>query len=139
MAFWLEQLRRALALAMQLVHERAKVEEQRLAPTPAASKRAPGAEVSHRGLLHHPQDALSAALHREVPQDMLARAPSSGPSSKAWRTPAATSWRAATSIRTPASPTTLGMAVTFITTGTQPASMASATARPKPSWSDACT
>ena len=42
-------------------------------------------------------------------------------------------------ISTPASPTTSGIAVTSITTGTQPASIASATARPKPSWREAWT
>ena len=32
-----------------------------------------------------------------------------------------------------------GLAVAFTTTGTHPASMASATARPNPSWREACT
>ena len=68
-----------------------------------------------------------------------ARRAASGPRSSARRTPAATSSGSCDSISTPASPTTSGIAVTFITTGTQPASIASATARPKPSWRDACT
>ncbi len=73
-------------------------------------------------------------------EDPLAgAAPAVGPGSSARRIPAATSSGSCESIRTPASPTTSGIAVTFITTGTQPASIASATARPKPSCRDACT
>ena len=90
----------------------------------------------------YPEDPLTADLHRELLEDPLAgprRWASAGPSSSASAIPAATasgSWEA---IRTPASSTTSGIAVTFITTGTQPASIASATARPKPSWREACT
>ena len=68
-----------------------------------------------------------------------ARECASGPSSRASLTPAATAAGSCDSISTPASPTTSGIAVTFITTGTQPASIASATASPKPSCREACT
>ena len=130
---------------MQLVDERAQVEQQPLADAQLLAQAAAhlGALDSRpaKRLVDDSQDPFAPPLQREGHEDTPARrANRLGPElERRAAPPSATSSGPCEPISTPASPTTSGIAVTFMTTGTQPASIASATASPKPSWREACT